>query len=82
MTAWQEATEPTSVSMKSVAMHKEIPEEEAAVKTGKALKKRHRGRHLAAGRRGKPKEQTESNGRRRKRLTAARRRVTRRAGVA
>jgi hypothetical protein len=33
-----------------------IPKEEAAVKSSGTMKKRHRGRHLAAGRRGEPKE--------------------------
>jgi hypothetical protein len=68
-TACQEATEaclekakgPTSVEMKSVSVHKEVPEEDAAVETGRELKKRHRGRHIAAGRSGK-KGRAQGNG--------------------
>jgi hypothetical protein len=36
----------------------EVPMEEAAVKSLGAMKKHHRGRHLAAGRHGEPKELT------------------------
>jgi hypothetical protein len=35
--------------------HREAPTEEAAVKSSGTMKKRHRGRHLGAGRRGVPK---------------------------
>jgi uncharacterized protein (DUF3084 family) len=48
-TACQEETEacldgrePTSMEMESVAVHEEVPKEEAAVKPVRALKKRHR----------------------------------------
>jgi hypothetical protein len=38
--------------------HREVPEEDAVVKPVEGRKKRHRGRKLAAGRRGEPKELT------------------------
>jgi hypothetical protein len=46
---------------KSVAVHEEVPKEEAAVKYFYAMKKRHRGRYLVVGRRGKPEEWTQGN---------------------
>jgi hypothetical protein len=42
--------------MKAVVEHQEVPMEEAAVKSLATMKKRHRGWHLAAGRREEPKE--------------------------
>jgi hypothetical protein len=42
--------------MESKAQHREIPKEEATVKSSGAMKKQHRGWHLAAGHHGKPKE--------------------------
>jgi hypothetical protein len=59
--------------MKSEAEHEKVPKENAAVKTVRALKKRHRGRLLAEGRRGKLKERTQVNGGCRKKLVAGRR---------
>jgi hypothetical protein len=67
--------------MKSVAEHQEVPKEEAPDKSSGTMKKRHRGRNLAAGRRGEPKERTRENLGSRKELAAARRRTTRHAGV-
>jgi hypothetical protein len=78
----EKAKEPTSVEMKSVAVHKEVPEEDAAVETGRPLKNRHRGKHLAAGCRRKPKEQTQSNGGCREKLAPTHRGMTCHAGVA
>jgi hypothetical protein len=82
-TACQEATETNQENMeanpeeiKPVAEHEEVSKEEAAVETGRALKKRPRIRHLAAGRRGNPKERTKGNGGSRKKLAAARRGMT------
>jgi hypothetical protein len=60
----------------------EIPKEEAAVKLVRALKKRHRDRHLAVRHRSQPKIRTQGNGGSRKNMAAARRRTTRREGVA
>jgi hypothetical protein len=60
--------------------HQDVSKEHAAVETGKAPKKRHRDRHLAAGRSGKPKELTGGNCGSRKLAAACR--MTRRAGVA
>jgi hypothetical protein len=56
--------------MESESELREVPKEGAAVKSVKGLKKRHRGRKLAAGRSGEPKELTRDGGSRRK-LTAA-----------
>jgi hypothetical protein len=82
-TAWQEAMEarlgceePTSVE------HREVPTEEAAVKSSRTMKKRQRGRHPAAGRRGEPKERTRGDCGSRRKLAAACRKVFRRAAVA
>jgi hypothetical protein len=44
--------------MKSVVEHQEVLKEEAAVKSSGPMKKRHRGRHLAARQRGELKELT------------------------
>jgi hypothetical protein len=52
------------------------------VKPARALKKRRRDRHLAVGRRGKPKERTKGDGGSRKKLVATCRRMTRRAILA
>jgi hypothetical protein len=41
--------EANSEDMKSVAVHEEVPKEEAAVKTVRALKKQHGNWHLATG---------------------------------
>jgi hypothetical protein len=43
----------------AVAEHKEVPKEQAAVKPVRSLKKRHGDRHLAVGRRRKPKKRTQ-----------------------
>jgi hypothetical protein len=48
--------------MKSMAVHEEVPKEEAAVKSFGTLKKLHRGQHLAIGCFEKPKEWTQDNG--------------------
>jgi hypothetical protein len=64
-TACQEATEacleskePTSLQVESVAVHEEVPKEEAAVETVEALKKRHGDVHPAVKSRGQPKKRT------------------------
>jgi hypothetical protein len=44
--------------MESEAEHREVPKERATVKPISGLKKRHRGRNLAAGRHGEPRELT------------------------
>jgi G:T/U-mismatch repair DNA glycosylase len=62
--------------MKSKAEHQEVPKEHAAVKPVGELRKRHRGRNVAAERRRKP-----TDGSRRK-LVAVRRRTTLSAKVA
>jgi hypothetical protein len=53
-----ESKEPNPDNMESEVEHREIPMEEAAVKSSTTMKKQHKGQHLAAGRCGKPKELT------------------------
>jgi hypothetical protein len=43
-----ECNEPNSEDMESEVEHREVPMEEAAVKSSGTIKKRHRGLHLAA----------------------------------
>jgi hypothetical protein len=81
-TAFQKATEANPEEIQSEAVHREVPKEEAAEKSSGVLKKRHRGRHLAAGRRSQPEGKTRGNCGSRKEFAAARRGMTRRAGVA
>jgi hypothetical protein len=77
-----ECKEPTTEEMKSVAEQEKVPKEEAAVKSSGALKTRHRGRQLAAGRRGQPGKEPGETEDPRKKLAAAGRKMTRRTGVA
>jgi hypothetical protein len=72
-----ESKEPSSVQKESAAVH-EIPNEDAAVKTVRGLKKRHGGRHLALGRRRKLKKRIQGDGGSWKKLATAHR-MTRRA---
>jgi hypothetical protein len=88
MKAGQETTvaplkcnEPISEDVASEAGHQKVPNGDAAGETGSGPNKRHKGRHLAAERRQKPKEKTRGNCGSRKQLTAAGRKMTRRAGV-
>jgi hypothetical protein len=67
--------------MEAVAEHQEVPAEEAAVKSSGKMKKRHRGRYLAAGRRGEPNELTRQDCGSRRKLAAACRKVSRHAAV-
>jgi hypothetical protein len=76
-----ECNEPTSEDVASEAVHEGVPKDDSAVETSRVPNKRHRGRHLAAERRQKPKEGTRGNCGSRKKLTAAGRKMTRRAGV-
>jgi hypothetical protein len=77
-----ECEEPTLVDIESEAEHRDVSTEEAAVKSSGTMKKRHRGRHLAARRRGQPKGLTRGICGSRRKLTAACRKVSRRARVA
>jgi hypothetical protein len=77
-----ECKEPTSEETESAAERRELPKEHAAVKPVGGLRKRHRGRHLAAGRRGQSEERTRGNCVSRKKLAAACRGTTCHAGVA
>jgi hypothetical protein len=51
MEACRESKEPTSVEKESIAVHQEVPKEEAAVKTVRALTKQYEDQNLAVGRR-------------------------------
>jgi seryl-tRNA synthetase len=62
--------------MKSVAVHEEVPEEEATMETFGALKKWHEDRCLALGRCQKLKKGTQDSGGSWKKLAAACRRMT------
>jgi hypothetical protein len=62
MEACLESKEPTSVEIKSVEVHEEVPKEEATVKTVRALKERYGDRHLAIGCCRQLKKQTQGNG--------------------
>jgi hypothetical protein len=80
--AYPEIVEVNPAEMESEAVHEEISKEEAAVKSFGALKKQHGDRHLAVGRCGKLKEQTQGKGGSWKKLAAACRGITHHAGVA
>jgi hypothetical protein len=89
MMACQETTEaclefkePTTVDMESEGVLGEFHTEDAAVKSLGTLKKRHRGRHLAAGRCGEPKELAQGICGSQRKLAATSRKVSRRARVA
>jgi hypothetical protein len=53
-----ECQEPSPKEWESEAERQEVPTEEAAVESSRVMKKRHRGRRIAAGRREKPNELT------------------------
>jgi hypothetical protein len=76
-----EKTEPDP-EMKAVAEHQEVPMEEAVVKSSGTMKKRHRGRHRAAERRGDPKKLNRGECGSRTKFAAACRKVSRRAALA
>jgi hypothetical protein len=67
-TAGQEAN---PEKMESAVEHGEGSKKEVAMTSSRTTKKRHRGRNLAAGRRGKPKELTRRDCGSRKKLDAA-----------
>jgi hypothetical protein len=75
MEACLESKEPTLVEVESVAMHEEVPKEEAALKTVGALKKRYGDRHLAIGFLLQLQKRTRGNGGSRKKLAAIRRQM-------
>jgi hypothetical protein len=64
--------------MESESEHREVPQEVAAVKSSGTMKNRHRDRHLAARRCGKPKELTRGDCGSQRTLAAACRKVSRR----
>jgi hypothetical protein len=55
--SWKERRKPTSVEMKSLAVHQEVPNEEAEVETIKALENQYRDWFLAVGHRRQPNKQ-------------------------
>jgi hypothetical protein len=71
--------EPTLLEVQSVAVHEEVPKEEAAVENFGVLKKWYRVQYAAVRHRGQPKKRTQSSGRSRKKLVAACRRMPHRA---
>jgi hypothetical protein len=77
-----ECKEPTLEEMESKAEHREVPKEHAAVETGKAPSKQHRGQNPDAGRSGKPKVLTRGDRGTRRKLAATCRKVSRGAIVA
>jgi hypothetical protein len=60
MEAYQETKKPKP-DVESEAERREVPTEEAAVKSSRIMKKWHRGRHIAAGQRGKPRKLTRGD---------------------
>jgi hypothetical protein len=62
---------------KSEVVHEEVPKEEVALETVRALKEPSEERHVAVRRLGQPKKQTNCNGGSRKKLTTACRGMTR-----
>jgi hypothetical protein len=62
--------------LKSVAEYEEVPKEEAALKSLRALKNWHEDWHLAVGRHGQLKKRTQGDGGFRKKLSAACRGMT------
>jgi hypothetical protein len=82
--ASQEATktEPGPGKMQSVKEHQEIPKEDPAVMPVGELRKRSRGRNLAAGHRQKPKRRIQAGCESRGKSVAACKKMTRRATVA
>jgi hypothetical protein len=77
-----EKIEPDPGMMQYIGEHQEVPKGEAAVMPVGGLRKRRRGRYLAAERHQKTKERTRGYCGSRKRLTVAGRRMIRCAGVA
>jgi hypothetical protein len=77
-----DSKEPNPEETQSEAVHREVPKEGAAAKSSGALRKRHGSRKPATGSRRKPKERPRGNCGSRKKLSAAGRKMTRRAGVA
>jgi hypothetical protein len=74
--------EPSPKEMESQVEHREVPMEEAAVKSSRVMKTQHRGQHLAAGRRREPKELTRGDCGSQGMLAAACRKMSRHAAVA
>jgi hypothetical protein len=76
-----ECKESTLKDKESTVERRAVPTEEAAAKSSRIMKKWHRGRHLAAGRRVKPKKLTQGDCGSRWKLAAACRKVSRRAAA-
>jgi hypothetical protein len=82
MEAYLEKMEAHLEEMKSVAMHKEVPKEEAAVKTVRALKEQYGDWHLIVEYCRQLKKWTQGNGGSQKKLATACKGMTCCAGVA
>jgi hypothetical protein len=82
MKACLDSKEINPEKMEFESEHWDVPKEDAIVKPVKERKKRHRGRKIAAGRRGEPKKLTRGNCGSRRKLAATCRKVSRRARVA
>jgi hypothetical protein len=67
--------------MESEMEHREVPTEEAAVKSSGTMKKWHRGRYQATGRRGGPKELTRGERGSQRKLAVACKKVSHRTAV-
>jgi hypothetical protein len=71
-----ESKEPTSVVIGSIVVHKEVPKEEATVKTVTALKKQYGNQHLAIGHHRQLKKETQGDSGSWKKLATAHRGMT------
>jgi hypothetical protein len=80
--ACQDSKELSPEEMESQSESREVPTEEAGMKSSRTMKKRHTDRRIAAGRRRTQKELTRGNFESRRKLAAACRKVSRRATVA
>jgi hypothetical protein len=77
-----DSKEPNPGEMQSGAEHQEFPTEYIAAKPVRGLRRRHGGRHLAAGSLGETKKRIQGSGEFRRKLAAERRGMNRRVVVA
>jgi hypothetical protein len=80
--ACQDSKELNLEDVKFEVEHREVPMEETAVKSSRTMKKRHKGRHLVAGRRGEPNELPRGDCGSQRKLASACKKMSRRAEVA
>jgi hypothetical protein len=79
MKAYLEKQEANPEGTKSTMEHEEVPKEESAVKTARALKKRYGDQHIAVGHHRQLKKWSQADGGSQKKLAAAHRQMTRHA---